>query len=360
MLGLGYLLMVILEMPLAAAALVLVAGALVLVNGLNAPRLAEARQAAERAAERQRAELVDFVRGAPASQVAGAQRNGVRRWLRLLIEAGEKNLSQNWAERRLQIATHTAEQLAVVGLLVWCGARALDGTLSRGSALACLQGGTMFLLACTSLAEVMLAGAELRADAMKVDQILRIDPLPPVHALPQPRPMPGKPLIELRDVYFRYANDKPWVLQHHSLRIEAGQKAVLRWPSGGGKTTMLRIIAGMVRPTHGTATVAGVDPAYARTLITYLTQTTYLFAGSIIDNLTVLSGGQSREALMAAARTTGLHDILARWPMGFETVVGWGGGNLSGGSGSSSRSPRPSPAIDRSCSWTKRWPTSTG
>ena len=34
---------------------------------------------------------------------------------------------------------------------------------------------------------------------------------------------------------------------------------------------------------------------------------------------------------MAAARTTGLHDILARWPMGFETVVGWGGGNLSGG-----------------------------
>ena len=191
-LGLGYLLIVILELPLAAAALVLVAGALVVVNGLNAPRLAEARQAAERAAERQRAELLDLVRGAPASQVAGAQRNGVRRWLRLLIEAGEKNLAQNWAERRLQIATHTAEQLAVVGLLgVVRRLRAERDPQPRVGA-GMPAGRYHVLLACTSLAETMLAGAELRMDAMKLDQILRLDP-PPVHALPRPRPRQARP-----------------------------------------------------------------------------------------------------------------------------------------------------------------------
>jgi ATP-binding cassette, subfamily B, bacterial len=329
--GVGYLAVVFVNLPAAGIALVAVGGILVLVNALVGPRLVEQREAVELASEKQRAELLDMIRGAPASQVAGAQKNGVRRWLGLVIDEGQLDLRRFWAERRLSIAIGTVEQLALGGLLVWCGSRCLDGSLTRGSALAVVQGGTIFLSACTSLAFAMVTSAELRLQARRINDILAIEPLPSVNASRRPLLSPGAAAVELHDVYFRYASDGPWILRKYSLRIEAGQRVVLRWPSGGGKTTLLRIIAGLVRPTHGIVTIGGLSPAYARGLVTYLPQTTYLFSGSVLDNLTVLSGGQTQARLIESAKTTGLADVVGKWPMGLETMVALGGANLSGG-----------------------------
>lgn len=140
----------------------------------------------------------------------------------------------------------------------------------------------------------------------------------------------AQPVVVLRDVWFRHGPDLPWILKGHDLTVQRGEHHMLRGASGTGKSTILRLIAGIYRPERGTVLVCGADPACDRSHVRYLPQRSQLFAGSIRDNLEILSGAQL-DAVMEAAQRTGIIRWLATLPMGIETVVAPQGANLSGG-----------------------------
>src|SRR5690606_18098701 len=104
------------------------------------------------------------------------------------------------------------------------------------------------------------------------------------------RPLASGDAIVMNDVWFRYGPDQPWILQGYNLRVGAGEQLTLRSASGSGKTTILRLIAGLYQPERGTVSVFGRDPAKARGHIAYLPQQAHLFAGSLLHNLRMLSG----------------------------------------------------------------------
>jgi len=145
--------------------------------------------------------------------------------------------------------------------------------------------------------------------------------------------------VEFRDVTFRYpdaAPDAPGTLQDVSFRIEPGQYVAFVGPSGAGKTTVSYLIPRLYEASEGAVLFAGADVRELRhaSLIDHIgvvSQETYLFHATIADNLRYAKPDATQEELEAACRAANIHDTIARFPDGYETLVGERGYRLSGG-----------------------------
>jgi ABC-type multidrug transport system fused ATPase/permease subunit len=134
------------------------------------------------------------------------------------------------------------------------------------------------------------------------------------------------PVIEFRDVAFRYAADEPLVLDGASLTVPAGGSLAVVGPSGSGKTTLVNLLARFWEPGAGHIRIDGrdvreLDGNDVRALLGVVEQDVHLFDATIRDNLAVADAG----------RIAGIHDAIAALPAGYETRVGEGGMLLSGG-----------------------------
>ena len=220
------------------------------------------------------------------------------------------------------------ERSLTVVLLTWGGQHLLEGTLKAGRLFAYLQLSSGFMAAALSMVQTFIALMILKPQLAKAQEILSVQPEPrPRRQAPTPEPV----AVQLEDVWFRYGPDRPWVLQGYSLRVAAGEKLRLSEPSGSGKTTVLRLLAGLYVPEKGTVRIQGHPPGAERHNILYLPQFMQIFGGSILENLRVFSSGASLEQLRAASAQTGLQALVATLPMGYQTLLPPGGRNLSGG-----------------------------
>lgn len=159
-----------------------------------------------------------------------------------------------------------------------------------------------------------------------------------VPSLPEPASpqTPQDASIELQDVRFRYAGNADDVLRGVSLRVAPGSMTALIGASGSGKTTLVRLMARFFDVDQGQVRVGGVDVRQQSgedlaNSISQIFQDTYLFAGSIADNIRMGRAGASDAEVIAALQQAGGADIIERLPEGLHTEVGEGGARLSGG-----------------------------
>jgi ATP-binding cassette subfamily C protein CydD len=121
-----------------------------------------------------------------------------------------------------------------------------------------------------------------------------------------------------------------------SFRVPAGETLVLAGPSGAGKTTVIEILLGFVRPDSGRVSMNGADvasivPAALARMTAWIGQRPMLFAGSISDNIRFARPEANDAEVAEAARNARLDGFVAELPEGLDTVVGEGGYGLSGG-----------------------------
>jgi ATP-binding cassette subfamily B protein RaxB len=142
--------------------------------------------------------------------------------------------------------------------------------------------------------------------------------------------------IELRNVSFRYAETEPFVLENINLKISAGEFVTIMGPSGGGKTTLLKIMLGLLDPAIGEVliddlplSVTGVR-AY-REQIGAVMQEDQLLSGSVADNICFFDADFDQERMIACARLAGIHDEIMLMPMTYNSLIGDMGSSLSGG-----------------------------
>ncbi|HEY9054123.1 MAG TPA: ATP-binding cassette domain-containing protein, partial [Rectinemataceae bacterium] len=141
--------------------------------------------------------------------------------------------------------------------------------------------------------------------------------------------------IEFDDVSFAY-NDKVKVLQHVDLEIRAGNKVAFVGPSGGGKTTLCRLIPRFYEIDAGSIRIDGIDIrdiklASLREKIGIVQQDVFLFADTIKENIRYGRLEATDEEIEEAARRANIHDFIASLPEGYDTQVGERGVLLSGG-----------------------------
>jgi ATP-binding cassette, subfamily B, bacterial CvaB/MchF/RaxB len=142
--------------------------------------------------------------------------------------------------------------------------------------------------------------------------------------------------IELRDVYYRYAPSDPLVLEGISLLVEPGEHVAITGPSGGGKSTLVKLLLGLVEPVSGEILVDGLplDRFGYRSFhgqVAAVLQEDSLFAGSLLDNIALFDDQIDVQFVMAAASAAAIHDDIMHMPMQYETLVGDMGSTLSGG-----------------------------
>jgi ATP-binding cassette subfamily B protein RaxB len=212
---------------------------------------------------------------------------------------------------------------------------ALAGQLTIGMIFAVMAYKQAFMNKAVSLVEVALDFRILELHVERLSDIVLND-REPGHDRPigYPRPINGR--IELRNVWFRYAETEPFVLEEVNLSIDAGSTVTMMGPSGGGKTTLVKIMLGLLQPTNGEVLVDGLPlssvglQAY-RQQIGAVMQEDQLLSGSIADNICFYEPGHDQERMIECARIAGVHDEIMAMPMTYNSLIGDMGSSLSGG-----------------------------
>jgi PrtD family type I secretion system ABC transporter len=159
----------------------------------------------------------------------------------------------------------------------------------------------------------------------------RVPPEPEGMSVPAPK---GR--LTCEQVLFVPRGREHPVLNGVTFALEAGEALGIIGPSAAGKSTLCKILVGTWQPTRGHARLDGADlfawpPEQLGPYIGYLPQDVELFGGTVRDNIARLAADPDPAAVVEAALTAGVHDIVLRLPKGYETEIGEHGSFLSGG-----------------------------
>ncbi|MEX1017340.1 MAG: ABC transporter ATP-binding protein [Phycisphaeraceae bacterium] len=153
------------------------------------------------------------------------------------------------------------------------------------------------------------------------------------HATPLPRHHRD---VRFEQVSYRYPNAGRNAIEQVDLHVQHGQTTAIVGPNGSGKSTLLNLLPRLTTPTEGRVLIDGVDIAqvslrHLRAQIAVVTQQTFLFEGTIAENIAYGRRHSSRDAIEHAARAAFAHEFITALPQGYDTSLGEAGSGLSGG-----------------------------
>jgi ATP-binding cassette subfamily B protein RaxB len=221
-------------------------------------------------------------------------------------------------------------------IIVYLGAHAvLAGHMSVGMLLAFISYKHQFVSKAATLVEKAIEFRMLDLHLDRLADIAGAEPEPKVAARAhQPAAIRGD--IEVRELAFRYADGEPFVFEDLSFKISAGDYVAITGPSGGGKTTLLKIMLGLLEPVHGEVLIDGIplktlgNEAY-RDAIGAVMQDDHLMSGTIADNIRFFDDSNDVDEIARCAAIAGIHDDIIGMPMGYNSLIGDMGTSLSGG-----------------------------
>ena len=186
-----------------------------------------------------------------------------------------------------------------------------------------------------SLAKLEVFSENMRQVKATVESLEAFLEMPALPEPAQPVPTSGTG-VELKNVHFSYSADGPEVLHGIDLALPQGSFTALVGPSGGGKSTVAKLIARFWDVTQGSITIGGVDVrqmplAQLSGLVSFVTQDNYLFRCSLLENIRLGNPAATDEQVKAVARAAQCEELIAKLPQGYDTPAGEAGKRLSGG-----------------------------
>jgi ABC-type multidrug transport system fused ATPase/permease subunit len=224
-------------------------------------------------------------------------------------------------------------RLATATVLLYGGHRVLDGEVQVGLLLSFVIYVRRFFDPLQELSQVYNLLQASAAALQNLSGVLDEQPSVPEPLVPTvPERVDGT--VRLERVTFAYREVD--VLRELSLEIPAGQIVALVGQTGAGKTTIGRLVARFWDPSDGRVTLDGVDlrdipDTDLRRAVAVVTQESFLFSGTVADNISLGRPGAAREEIAAAAEAIGAREFIEALPQGFDTDVRKRGGRLSSG-----------------------------
>ncbi len=224
--------------------------------------------------------------------------------------------------------------LGTVFVVGFGGIMAYGGTMSVADIVGFLLYLTLFYAPITGLSQLLESAQQALSGVERVLEIL--DAQSPVRDAPDAKPLPrGAGAVTFENVSFHYEDGVP-VLSDISFSVKPGQMVALIGPTGVGKTTLTQLLARFYEPAKGRILVDGQDiatvtSASLRAQMAMVLQDTFLFNGTIAENIAYARPDSSREDIIRAAQRAQIYREIQEMPLGLDTLVGERGANLSGG-----------------------------
>ena len=274
--------------------------------------------------------VLEYIQGMSVVKSYGLDKDSGQAVQRTVDESCDKALSLEksvvpWMGLRQVVVRVFSVAIAVCALAFYSG-----GTLSLARCLLMLVASFMLY------AELESAGNmadNLQMLGASMDKANSIDDTP-VMDIDGAELTPADTSVEFQDVSFAYGDRT--ILDHVSLTVPSGSITAVVGPSGGGKTTLCNLIARFWDVQSGKITVGGYDVREYKLdslmkNISMVFQSVYLFSDTVENNIKFGRPDATHQQVVAAARAACCHDFIMALPDGYDTVLGEGGGSLSGG-----------------------------
>jgi ATP-binding cassette subfamily B protein RaxB len=286
------------------------------------------------AAAKQQTHLLESLRGMQSLKVAGEESGRRATYDNLIVDT----VNHEVRLARMGLGFNSASQL-VFGVeriaVIWIGAvLALDNVFSVGMLVAYLAYKDQFAGRMAALIDKWVEFRMLRLHGERLADIVLTPP--EGDDTPAELPPPPDTRIEVEDMSFRYGDGEPWVIKGCSFTLEPGESVAIIGASGCGKTTLVKLLLGLLKPTSGRICIGGYDlqkvgPRNVRSIVGAVMQDDQLFAGSVADNISFFDNQYDQGRIEAVARLAAVHGEITAMPMGYHSLIGDMGSSLSGG-----------------------------
>lgn len=287
-------------------------------------------------------ESVGLMNGVLANNIAGIAT--IKSYVTEEHEAARiQRVSEDYRERNREVIVVSAAFIPVIrmiivvgfsGILLGAGQMTLHGSLNVGLYSILVFMSQRLLWPLTRLGDTLDLYQRAMASTARVTQLLATQPsLQEDGSDIDRKTIAGA--IEFRDVSFAYTQ-KQQVLNKVSFSIEAGQTVAFVGATGSGKSTLVKLLLRFYAPTDGTIYLDGKDLAKLsakslRRAIGYVSQDSYLFHGSVGENISYGSFASAPDDIIAAAQQAESYSFIRELPEGLDTIIGERGQKLSGG-----------------------------
>lgn len=279
--------------------------------------------------------LIESIDGVETIKALAAETTFRGRWHALTLKMADNELDLKSLSGLSTNLTSVIQQLSYVGMIAVGVYGIAAGSLTMGGLIACSIISGRALGPFSQIAALLVQWQHSKAALKGLDGIMRSPIDGEVEDGRTISPETCNLELRLQEVHFAYEQ------QHEAIEIPAllvrpGDRIAVIGAIGSGKSTLLKLLSGLYRPSQGRVFLDGVDcahlsPDYLRRNIHYLPQDARLFNGSLRENLIIGMQDPGDEAILTAARATGLDRVIAAHPKGLNLYISEGGLGLSGG-----------------------------
>ncbi len=281
--------------------------------------------------------LIQALTGIKTVKSTAVEQNVRWNWEELFHKAIKTNFSGQVISNRLQIFSNTINATITSAMLCFGAYQVIHNQLTIGQLVAfnmllgnIIQPFQRLTVLWNQLQEVVIA-------VERINDVLDAEPEEDLQLQARQTLPPMRGHIRFDNVTFRYHPEGDEnVLENLSFEVQPGQMVALIGRSGSGKTTISKLALGLYPATDGRILVDGYDLASLslrslRQQTGVVDQDTFMFGGTIRENISLSHPGAPQSAVIEAANLAGADEFIRKLPMGYETQIGEGGGLLSGG-----------------------------
>lgn len=331
------ILLLVFDWRLGLLSLIPVGLGFLIMNTMMGARMQEKMGEYQNALEEMSSEAVEYVRGIPVVKTFGQSVFSFKRF-RESIKKYEKWTISYTKDLRMPMTLLTTAINGVFAILI--AATFWLGEIQSGGANSAFLLNLMFYIIITPIITVTMTKMMYAGENMMIveDALKRTDGILAKKALPQTNTPehPKDSSISLQNVSYRYDGAKADAIHNISLDVKSGEHIALVGPSGGGKSTLAKLVARFADPYEGSIRIGGADVRNIKEselmdTVSFVFQDSKLIKMSILDNVRMGNQNATREQVLEALKEAQCQDILAKLPDGIDTVIGSKGTYLSGG-----------------------------
>ncbi|MDY6901463.1 MAG: peptidase domain-containing ABC transporter, partial [Cyanobacteriota bacterium] len=259
------------------------------------------------------------------------------RWEELLNDRVKKSFNAKVIGIRLTMLSSAIQTFTSTGLM-WFGAwQVIQGELSVGQLVAFNMLVGKVLGPFQRFSQLWNQFQEIVISTERLNDVLEAEPEEDLQNKPRKCLEQLEGNIRFDNVTFRYhAESKANILENISFEVKPEQMVALVGRSGSGKTTLSKLILGLYPPTDGTVLIDnqdinGIALQSLRSQVGVVDQDTFLFGGTIRENIAIAHPEATLDEVIQAAQLAGADEFVRKLPLSYETQIGEGGGLLSGG-----------------------------